>query len=270
MPWEKIKLNDGTEIPSIAFGTWKTGKGQQSRDQVEQAVKVGFDHVDTAQNYRNETEAGQALKESGVPRTGIYITTKYSGLKDVKTSIQDSLKNLGIDYVDQYLIHGPDLAKGDIPGLWKQFEEIKARGFAKSIGVSNFTVDDLTVLLKDAKVKPAVNQILFHPYVHVEQLPIVEYCKNQDIVIEAYSPLIPVTKQPGGALDKPLARIGARLSATSDQILIAWNKSKGTVVVTASSKKERLEGYLKAGDLVLTMQDIRDIDVAGAVGPIKT
>jgi len=268
MPWGKIKLNNGTEIPNIAFGTWTAGNGQQSTDQVEQALGVGFDHVDTAQVYRNEAEAGQALRESGVSRTDVYITTKYSGLKDVETSIQDSLKNLGVSYVDLYLIHSPRLANGDIPGLWSQFQQIQSRGLAKSIGVSNFNVADLTTLLKDAKVKPAVNQILFHPYVHAQQLPIVEYCKKQGIVIEAYSPLIPVTKQPGGPLEKPLATIGARTGATSDQILLAWNKAKGTVVVTTSSKKERLQGYLKAGDLELTTQDIHDIDFAGAIGPV--
>ncbi|KAF8505226.1 Aldo/keto reductase [Gautieria morchelliformis] len=267
MPWETIKLNTGSEISTLGFGTWTTGNGQQATDQVEQALGLGFDHVDTAQAYRNEAEAGQALRESGIPRSEIFITTKYSGLRDVETSIQDSLKYLGVSYVDLYLIHSPRLAQGDIPGLWKKFEQIYARGLAKNIGVSNFTVADMTLLLKDAKVKPAVNQIMFHPYVQVQQLPCLEYCKQQDIAIEAYSPLIPITKLPGGPVDKPLADIAARTGATYDQILLAWNKSKGTVVLTTSSKKSRLEGYIKAGDLALTKEDISAIDSAGALGP---
>ncbi|KAF8587657.1 Aldo/keto reductase [Ramaria rubella] len=268
MPWETLQLDSGDEIPTIGFGTWTTGNGEQATDQVEQAISVGFDHVDTAQSYRNESEAGQGLRESGIPRSEIFITTKFSGLKDPETSIQDSLRNLGVKNVDLYLIHHSRLANGDIPGLWRTFEKIHAQGLAKNIGVSNYNVADLTILLKEAKVKPAVNQILLHPYVYAEQLPIIEFCNKHGIVIEAYSPLIPITKQPGGPLEKPLAQIAERTAATHDQILLAWNKAKGSVVLTTSSKKSRLEGYLKAGDLELTMEEIRDIDFAGAVGPV--
>ncbi|KIJ24332.1 hypothetical protein M422DRAFT_39217 [Sphaerobolus stellatus SS14] len=104
------------------------GGGTQATDQVEQSVDVGFDHIDTAQSYRNESETGQGLRESGVPRTELWITTKFSGFKDVDSSIQDSLNNLGIGYVDLYLIHHPGLALGNIPGLWKKMENIKEKG----------------------------------------------------------------------------------------------------------------------------------------------
>ncbi|KIJ49251.1 hypothetical protein M422DRAFT_66250, partial [Sphaerobolus stellatus SS14] len=158
MPWSKVKLNTGDEITNIGIGTWKMGGGGQARDQVEQAIDVGFDHIDTAQIYRNESETGQGLRESGVPRTDLWITTKFSGLKDVDSSIQDSLDKLGIGYVDLYLVHSPRLALGNIPALWTKMENIKEKGLAKNIGVSNFNVDDLKVLLKEAKVVPAVNQ----------------------------------------------------------------------------------------------------------------
>ncbi|KAF8518641.1 NADP-dependent oxidoreductase domain-containing protein [Hysterangium stoloniferum] len=139
---------------------------------------------------------------------------------------------LGVSAVDLYLIHNPRLANGDITGLWKKLEDIHARGLAKHIGVSNFNVADLKVLLKDAKIKPAVNQIIVHPYVYAQQKPTIEFCKKQSIAIEAYSPLIPVTQQPGGPVDTPLAAIAKRTGATFDQILLAWNKTKGTIVLT--------------------------------------
>jgi len=263
MPWTDTKLNSGAGIPGIGFGTWKIPQ-PVTVDQVDQAVVAGFSHIDTAQVYGNESQTGQALRESGLPRTDLWITTKYSGLKDVETSINDSLNFLGVSAVDLYLIHSPRLANGDIPGLWKKFEDIHTRGLAKQIGVSNFNVADLKILLKDAKIKPAVNQIIVHPYVYAQQKAIIEFCKGQGIAIEAYSPLIPVTQQPGGPVDKPLAAIAKRTGATFDQILLAWNKAKGTIVLTSSSKASRLDGYIKAGDLVLTTQEIADIDAAGA------
>ncbi|KAJ7843364.1 Aldo/keto reductase [Mycena olivaceomarginata] len=272
MPWDPIQLNDGREIPSIGFGTWKMGNGDGPISQVDQAISVGFSHVDTAQAYRNEAEAGVAIRESGLERKEIFITTKYSGLDglDIKTSINNSLKNLGVSYVDLYLIHHPRLAVPDIPTAWKEMEDIKAQGLVKSIGVSNFEVTDLAILLASAKVKPVANQILLHPYVYARQLPILEFAATNKIVIEAYSALIPITSLPGGPVDAPVNSIAARLGVTPDQVLLAWTKAKGAVVVTTSSKKERLLGYLNAGDLELTTEDILSIDVAGAKGPPRS
>ncbi|GLB40902.1 putative aldo keto reductase [Lyophyllum shimeji] len=268
MPWDTIKLNDGRSIPSIAFGTWKLGNGQGPTDQVDQAISVGFSHVDTAQAYRNEAEAGVAIRESGLARENIFITTKYSGLDglDIPTSINNSLKNLGVTYVDLYLIHHPRLAVPDIPTAWKQMEELKEKGLVKSIGVSNFGVVELGVLLASAKIKPAAHQIMLHPYVYATQKPIMEYGAKHGIVTEGYSPLIPITQLPGGPLDEPLKTIAKRLSATSDQVLLAWVKAKGAVVVTTSSKRYRLEGYLRAADFALTADDISALDEAGERG----
>ncbi|KAJ7770284.1 NADP-dependent oxidoreductase domain-containing protein [Mycena maculata] len=272
MPWETFKLNDGHQIPAIAFGTWKLGNGASTISQVDQALSVGFSHVDTAQLYRNESEAGTAIRESGLVRDNIFITTKYSGSDglDVQTSILNSLKYLGVSYVDLYLIHGPRLARPDIPTFWKEMEEIKAQGLAKSIGVSNFNASELAILLASATVKPVVNQILLHPYMYAEQLPILEFAAKHKIVIEAYSALIPITSLPSGPLDAPLAQIAGRLGVSTDQVLLAWTKAKGAVVVTTSSKKSRLEGYLNAGDLVLTEEEIAAIDAAGAQGAPRT
>ncbi|KAF7304131.1 Aldo-keto reductase [Mycena indigotica] len=270
MPWTEIPLNDGTgrTIPSLAFGTWKMGNGDAPITQVDQALGVGFDHVDTAQAYRNEYEAGIAIRESGLSRENVFVTTKYSGVdgKGIEQSLKESLANLGLSYVDLYLIHHPRLAVPDIPTAWKEMEELQAQGFIKSIGVSNFNVADLVVLLASAKVKPAANQILLHPYVYAQQKPILDFAKKHGIVIEAYSALIPITSRPGGPVDKPVKAIGSRLGVSDDQVLLAWTKAKGAVVVTTSSKKERLLGYLNAGDIELTEDDISAIDEAGARG----
>lgn len=268
MPWDPIQLNDGNVIPSIAFGTWTLGNGQGPIDQVEQAISVGFNHIDTAQIYRNEAEAGQAVRESGLARKDIFITTKYSGLNglDIETSIQNSLKNLGVEYVDLYLIHSPRVARPDIPTAWAKMEDIKKAGLAKSIGVSNFGIDELEILLASAKIKPAANQILLHPYVYARQAPLLAYASAHGIVSEAYSSLTPITRMPGGPVDKPVNEIAQRLGATADQVLLAWVRAKGAVAVTTSSKKFRLEGYLNAADLKITAADIEAIDAAGAKG----
>ncbi|KAI0330641.1 Aldo/keto reductase [Cubamyces sp. BRFM 1775] len=268
MPWDLIKLNDGTSIPSIAFGTWTLGGGAQATDYVEQAISIGFSHIDTAQAYRNEEEAGKAIRESGLAREDLYITTKFSGRDglDIETSIKNSLNYLGMDYVDLYLIHHPRLATPDIPTAWAKMEKLKQDGLVKSIGVSNFGVADLQILLASAKVKPAANQILLHPYVHARQLPIIEFGNAHGIVSEAYSVLIPLTHLPGGAVDKPVNDIAGRLNVKPEQVLLAWAKSKGVVVVTSSTKEERLEGYLAAADLALTADDVAAIDAAGAKG----
>ncbi|CCM00870.1 uncharacterized protein FIBRA_02916 [Fibroporia radiculosa] len=234
----------GTSIPSVAFGTWKLGQGQQSTDHVEQAISIGFNHIGeyTAQAYRNESEAGIAIRESGLPREDLYITTKFSGRDglDIETSIQNSLDYLGLKYVDLYLIHAPSLAVPDIPTAWAKMEKLREAGLAK--------------------------RIYFQPYILSTQMPIVEYGNKYGIVSEAYSVLTPLTSQPGGPVDKPLQKIASRLNSQPEQVLLAWAKSKGVVAVTASTKKERLEGYLAAGDLELTAEDIAAIDAAGLAG----
>ncbi|OJA08448.1 hypothetical protein AZE42_05048 [Rhizopogon vesiculosus] len=271
MPWETIKLNSGYSIPSIGFGTWTLGNGQGPVDQVEQALENGYNHIDTAQSYRNEGETGVALKESGLSRSDIFVTTKYSGTNglDIPTSIKNSVNSLGVSYVDLYLVHSPRLAVPDIPTCWAQMEKVKEDGLAKSIGISNFGVEDMEILIASAKVKPAVNQILLHPYVYQQQKPILDYAAKNGIVIEAYSALIPITKSPGGPLDKPLNDLAAKFGATPEQVLLAWTKAKGAVVVTTSSKKTRLQGYLAAGDIDLSSEDIAAIDAAGALGEKK-
>ena len=149
MPFHEINLNDGRKIPQIGFGSWKIPK-DVCTGQVDQAIDIGFDHIDTAQGtficfascslpvYHNEEEVGQALKESGLARKEYWLTTKWSGLdnKNARQSCEESLEKLGVEYIDLYLIHHPNVTKGDIPGAWKQMEELHKEGKVKSIGVS--------------------------------------------------------------------------------------------------------------------------------------
>ncbi|KAF5309834.1 hypothetical protein D9619_010324 [Psilocybe cf. subviscida] len=270
MPWETKQFNDGHAIPGIGFGTWKIPVGDTTVDQVDQAISVGFSHIDTAQAYRNEEEAGQAIAESGLARNEIFITTKYSGMKDIEASINDSLKKLGVAYIDLYLIHHPRLAVPDIPTAWAQMEGLKTAGLVKSIGISNFSVKDTQVLLAAAKIAPAVNQIMLQPYNYAQQKSLLEFSAEKGIVIEAYSPLLPLTQFPGGPVDKPVKAAAKRLGATEDQVLLAWTKTKGAVVLSSSSKKSRLEGADPSNLVaVLTKEEIHAIDAAGAKGPKK-
>jgi len=172
-----------------------------------------------------------------------------------------------VTYVDLFLIHFPTDVQ-DIPTAWKEFEKIKAAGLAKSIGVSNFSVQDLELLLQDAKVVPAVNQIRFHLYNYKENVALLDFANKHGIVVEAYSPLTPITKSPGGPVDAVTERIGARIGATPAQVILSWVKSKDIVIVTTTSRKERLQEYLAVGDLSpLTADDIRELEAAGAQGP---
>jgi len=267
MPFGSIKLNDGNEIPAIAFGTGSTMKGQDVTQYVEQALENGFSHIDTAAYYKTEKYVGIAIREEGLKRSDLYITTKYGG-GTIRQSMEDSLSEMGIKQVDLYLIHNPRQIEGPIEDGWNEFEKIKEDGLSKSIGVSNFNLEQLQQLVKVAKIKPAVNQILFNPYNWNQIKELVEYSDSQGIVTEAYSSLAPITSTPGGPVDPVLKAIGLRLGATPAQVIFAWVKSKGAVIVTTTTKVDRLHEYLDVADLPeLTSEEIAAIEEAGAKGP---
>jgi len=252
----------------MSAGTGSVMKGKDVTQYVQQALETGFSHIDTAAYYQTEETVGIALRESGLARSDFYITTKFSG-GDIRQSFSNSLNKLGLKHVDLYLIHNPALVS-DLEGTWKVFEKIKEKGFSKSIGVSNFTVDQLQKLSKTSKITPAVNQILFHPYNYAETKPLLEYCQKHGIVVEAYSSLTPVTKSPGGPVDAPVAAAAKARGATATQIILLWVRSKGVVIVTTSTSKEHLEEYLAVADLPpLTQEEIDAIDAAGAKGPFR-
>jgi len=267
MPFGIVKLNDGTEMPAIAFGTGSSLRGKDATEYVEQALESGFSHIDTAAIYKNEQTVAQAIRETGLSRSDLYITTKYDG-GDIQEAIQTSLSKLEIKNVDLYLIHQPYLVENNLEASWQEFEKIKEAGLSKSIGVSNFKLELLQTVVKSAKVIPAVNQINFHPYNYAEHKSLLEYSAKHGIITEAYSSLSPVTKFPGGPVDAPLAAAAKRIGASPVQVIFKWVQAKGVVIVTQSSKKEHLEEYLAVADLPdLTDEEIAAIDEAGAKGP---
>jgi len=196
----------------------------------------------------------------------LYITTKYGG-GPIRQAMEKSLSEMGIKQADLYLIHNPVLVDGSFEA-WKEFEKLKEDGLSKSIGVSNFNLEQLQQLLKVAKVKPAVNQIFLNPYNWKKMKEVVEFSDSQGIVTEAYSSLAPITRTPGGPVDPVLETIGKRIGATPAQVIFLWVKSKGAVIVTTTTKVERLHEYLDVADLPeLTAAEIDAIEEAGAKGP---
>jgi diketogulonate reductase-like aldo/keto reductase len=216
--------------------------------------------------YGNETELGQAIKEAGVPREQLYVTTKISGteVKDTKKAFALSLKRLQLDYVDQYLIHAPFFAKSDadLQAKWADLEEIHASGKAKSIGVSNFLQADLEAILKTAKVQPAINQIEYHPYLQHGEL--VSWSKEQGITTSAYAPLTAITKASPGPLDPVYEKLAKKYSVTTGDVALRWVIDQGVVALTTSSSESRLKGYLEqVPSFKLTLEEIEEITEVG-------
>jgi len=259
-------LNDGNSIHPIAFGSGTVFRDTDVTKYVLQALKAGFTHVDTAQVYRNEQYVGAAIRQYGTKRENLYITTKFGG-GDLRTEFEASLRKLGLEYVDLYLIHHPNLVRGNLKATWRAMERIKEEGLSKSIGVSNFTISDLEELLAFAKIKPSVNQVMFHPYNWPKSSSLLSFATKHGIVLESYSGLTPITKMPGGPLDPVLEKIAKARGATPAQIIFSWVHSKRVVIVTTSSKEERLEEYLNFAKLrPLTKEEIAEIERASTQG----
>lgn len=199
------------------------------------------------------------------------MTSKWSGLdnKGVDASLEESLSKLQRKSLDLYLIHSPRLLALD-PNAWAKFVDAKKAGLVKSIGVSNYKIEHLEEIRLSGLEMPVVNQILLHPYVLTETLELLAYHKLHNIVTEAYSTLYPITHAAGGPVDAPVKKIAKRAGVTDGEVLLAWARTKGAVVLTSSRSKERLETYQRAGELVLTVAEIISIDVAGAQGIKKS
>lgn len=218
--------------------------------------------------YYNEQFVGAAIRESGLAREDLWITTKFME-GDVLEEVHTSLRNLGLKHLDLYLIHGPwSIKNDDVEGLWNDMTKVKQAGLAKSVGVSNFTPELLRRVVKTGKVVPAVNQIRLHPYNYASLRDTLAFCAKYGIVIEAYGSLDPITRFPGGPVDPVLAAIARRIGGTPAQVLFKWVHAKGFVVVTTTAKRARLEEYLGVVHLPdLTTEEVGAIDEAGAQGP---
>ncbi|KAG2078194.1 Aldo/keto reductase [Suillus decipiens] len=236
-----LPLNDGHQVPWIAFGTGTTLFQEDAEDAIRLAIDNGFTHLDGAQVYGNEETMGNGIVASGKSRSELFVTTKLAKLQPgatPKSALQESLKKLKVDYVDLYLVHQPRHHIGKLKEIWKGMEEAHKAGLTKSIGVSNFTADQLNTILEVATIPPAVNQVEAHPYVWKALQPNLAIHDQYKIVTSSYGGLSPLFRGTGGPLDPVIEQIRARLEKTrgapvSDgQVLNKWLQQKGVLVVT--------------------------------------
>jgi len=231
-----LPLRSGGTIPRVGLGVWQSPRGAVTKNAVLSALRLGYRHVDTARIYGNEGDVGAAVRESGIPRSEIFVTTKLwnddHGYDAACAAFDASLKRLGLDYVDLYLVHWP--VAGVRGETWKAFERIKAEGRAKHIGVSNFLVKHLEELLLDASEPPSVNQIEIHPFLQHRETR--DYCKRAGIVVEAYSPL---TR--GRKLDHPVVvDVAKKVGRSPAQVLLRWGIQHELVVLPKSTHETRI------------------------------
>jgi len=246
------RLADGHQIPLLGLGVWQVADGRECEDTVRWALETGYRHIDTAQAYGNEASVGRALRDSGVPREDVFVTTKfYPGGRDPVEEVQRSLERLGLDVVDLYIIHWP---QGGPTRAWEGMQRARELGLARSIGVSNFSAGEIESVLKVADVPPVVNQVQFSPFEFRRGLQ--EACEARGIVLEAYSPL--GTGRHLG--DRTVAGIAGRLGRTPAQVLIRWSIQRGLVVLPKSTHRERIEQNAQVFDFELSEQDLAVLD----------
>ncbi|KAI0860381.1 Aldo/keto reductase [Xylaria cubensis] len=268
-PVPSLKLNDGHEIPLLAYGFGTANFRGKDEDMIKAAVlaiKNGYYHLDCAECYQNESGVGAGIKASGVDRSKLYITTKVVGTidQDIAAALDTSLSKLGVDYVDQYLVHVP-FSAGSPQGLqkiWSQMEAVQAAGKARSIGVSNFEVEDLEIILETAKVVPAINQIEFHPY--LQQRDVVDFCRKKGIAISAYSPLSALTQARPGPVDEVYSELSKKYGVSEGDIALRWCLDQDIVAITTSNSEERLRGYMtNTLGFKLEPQEVEKINTLG-------
>lgn len=255
---KSFQLSNGNKIPAIALGTWKS-KEEDAYEAVLHALKTGYRHIDTAMIYGNETAVGRAIKDSGIPRAELFVTTKLwnsdQGYEAAKQAIRTSLAKLGLDYIDLYLIHW---FKGYDKQLasWRAMEEAYDEGLLKAIGVSNHNVHHLMHLLDHARIKPMANQIETHVELQNEFLQ--AFCQKNDILIEAYAPFM--SWRVNDLLGKEdLQDIAAKHGKTVPQVTLRWLYQRGIVALPKSTNKTRIEANFDIFDFALDEADMERI-----------
>lgn len=290
-PVPNLKLNTGALIPAIGLGTWKSSE-EDTYNAVKAAIDAGYRHIDTAAIYKNEAAVGRAIRDSGVPREELWITTKLfcTQQRNPKGALDDSLKRLGLDYVDLYLIHWPvamktgnlidgdyfsipllpsgkrdlDIVEWDYVKTWRLMQHLPESGKCRNVGVSNFSINNLKKILEsDEKfVVPACNQIEIHP--QLPQTELIDFCKSKGIVVEAYSPL---GSSSSALLAQPkLLEIAKKYDAQPANILINWGLSRGYCVLPKSVSAERIKSNFR--QIEISSDDLKAVtSLIDVVGP---
>jgi diketogulonate reductase-like aldo/keto reductase len=248
-------LANGVRMPWLGLGVWKVQNGNEVVESVKAALRIGYRSIDTAAVYGNEEGVGQAIREAGVPREELFVTTKVwnanQGYDTALAAFEESLSRLKLDYVDLYLIHWP--VKGKYKDTWRALEKLYRDGRVRAIGVSNFQVHHLEDVLKDCEVAPMVNQVEFHPLLIQQELR--DFCKTRGIQLEAWSPLMQ------GNLDLPLLKeLAETYGKTPAQIVLRWDLQHGVVTIPKSIREQRIRENADVFDFELSAGDMTRID----------
>lgn len=250
---QTVKLNNGVEMPMEGFGVFQIPDAAQCEQAVTDALNAGYRLIDTAAAYMNEEAVGAAIRKSGIPREELFITTKLwiqdYGYENTKKAFETSMKKLGLDYLDLYLMHQP---MSDYYGSWRAMEELYQEGKIRAIGVCNFYPERLADLCLNAKVIPSVNQIECHPF--FQRGKDMETMKEYGVQIEAWGPL--AEGQKNIFQNETLAGIGAKYGKSVAQVILRWHIQRGVVIIPKSVHKERIEENLNIWDFELSSEDM--------------
>ncbi|MDP9700863.1 MULTISPECIES: aldo/keto reductase [Paenibacillus] len=249
-------LNNGVKMPWLGFGVFKVKDGDEVVSAVKTAIEAGYRSIDTAKVYNNESGVAQGIRESGIAREDLFITTKVwnsdQGYESTLAAFEESMQRLELEYLDLYLIHWP--VKGKYKDTWRALEKLYKEGRVRAIGVSNFQTHHLEDLLMDATIKPAVNQVELHPLLTQKELR--DYCSTHEIQIEAWSPL-----GQGNLMEHPLLQdIAAKYGKSPAQVILRWDLQNGIVTIPKSVTPERIHANTELYDFELTAEEIEQIN----------
>ncbi|QKY70026.1 aldo/keto reductase [Lentibacillus sp. CBA3610] len=252
---DTVTLNNGVKIPGFGLGVYKVEDGDVTVASVKAALKHGYRSIDTASFYDNEKGVGQGIRESGVPREEIFVTSKVwndeQGYESTLQAFEKSLEKLGMDYLDLYLIHWP--VKGKFKDTWKAMEELYEKGKVRAIGVSNFHVHHLQDLLADCHVKPVIDQVEYHPHLTQEKLK--AFCEEENIQLEAWSPL-----KKGRLMDEPIiSGLADKYNKTSAQVILRWDVQNNVITIPKSTHEHRIQENADIFDFELTDEEMKKI-----------
>lgn len=263
--FSKVFISENSSVPVVGLGVYKMNLQGETKQAVKMALNAGYRMIDTAARYKNEQEVGEALRGYGLLREEYFVTTKVwnadQGYESTLKAIDTSLEKLGFSYVDLYLVHWPTASEDLSESInkraetWRAMEEILASGKAKAIGVSNFTIKHLKEMENYANIMPAVNQVEFHPCLYQKEL--LSYCKEKNITLVAYSPLLH-----GEKMDtEPFTNISKRYNKTPAQVMLRWSLQHGVVIIPKSSKENHIKENIDIFDFEINASDMEVIDM---------